>query len=288
MSLDIPSAPHAAVLLRQLALQITWDDEREAAVWCPLGDFFGSVPGWQPYRAFPQGVTDRGFYSDWFMPFSSRAELAISNDSPKPQTLTVTLTHRKLEKSAKDLLRFHAKWHRDAYLDKARREGRDIDWPLLMADNDAGPGRFVGVNMHILNRWKPPAPGNWWWGEGDEKFFVDGEKFPSSFGTGSEDYIGYAWAAEPPFPMFDSAFAAQPFVEQDSNGHTCVNRFHIADDIPFHNRFEAYIEKYHGNRWGDMGKGECLYAVVAYWYQKAGKGDRYKAVPMSERLVESQ
>lgn len=34
---------------------------------------------------------------------------------------------------------------------------------------------------------------DWWWGEGDEKFFVDGEKFPSSFGTGSEDYIGYAW-----------------------------------------------------------------------------------------------
>lgn len=38
---------------------------------------------------------------------------------------------------------------------------------------------------------------DWWWGEGDEKLFVDGEKFPSTFGTGSEDYVGYAWAAEP-------------------------------------------------------------------------------------------
>ena len=47
-----------------------------------------------------------------------------------------------------------------------------------------------------------------WWGEGDEKFFIDGEKYPSTVGTGSEDYIGYAWAANPPFVTFDSALAA--------------------------------------------------------------------------------
>ena len=32
-----------------------------------------------------------------------------------------------------------------------------------------------------------------WWGEGDEKIFVDGETFPSHFGTGSEDYYGYSF-----------------------------------------------------------------------------------------------
>ena len=53
---------------------------------------------------------------------------------------------------------------------------------------------------------------NWWWGEGDEKFYVDGERFPSTFGTGSEDYVGYAWSAEAPFPMFESPFASQPHV----------------------------------------------------------------------------
>ena len=50
-----------------------------------------------------------------------------------------------------------------------------------------GRGRFCGVMLHVWN----PLGG--WWGEGDEKFFVDGEKFPSTFGTGSEDYFGYAW-----------------------------------------------------------------------------------------------
>ena len=49
-----------------------------------------------------------------------------------------------------------------------------------------GSGRFVGVNLQIWN------PRGGWWGEGDEKFFVDGENFPSFYGTGSEDYFGYA------------------------------------------------------------------------------------------------
>ena len=50
-----------------------------------------------------------------------------------------------------------------------------------------GRGRFLGVMLHVWN------PRGGWWGEGDEKFFVDGEKFPSTIGTGSEDYFGYAW-----------------------------------------------------------------------------------------------
>jgi hypothetical protein len=288
MKFEEPSSPPDLVLLRQLVLQIMWDHEQNPAVWCPLGDFFGSVPGVQQYRTYPQGVTEGGFYSRWFMPFSSRAEIAIHNDSSKALRLRVTLTHRKLERSADGLLRFHAKWHRDAFLDKARTEGRDIDWPLLMADNNPGPGRYVGVNMHVVNRWPSPTPQNWWWGEGDEKFFVDGEKFPSSFGTGTEDYIGFSWAADPPFSLFDSPFAAQPFVELDSNGHTCLNRFHIADDVPFQKNFEAYIEKYHENRWGDNNERESNYSVVAYWYQKAGMADRYNSVAGDDGISESE
>ena len=53
------------------------------------------------------------------------------------------------------------------------------------------------------------------------------------FGTVTEDYKGYTWSAEPPFPTFDSPFASQPFTPLNGNGHTIVNRFHIADNIPF-------------------------------------------------------
>ena len=102
--------------------------------------------------------------------------------------------------------------------------------------------------------------------------FVDGESFPSTFGTGSEDYIGYAWAAEPPFPMFDSAFASQPFIELDANGHTSVNRFHICDNVPFMNSFEGFIEKYKGNHWN--ANNQCVYAATVYWYQGGAQAMR--------------
>ncbi|KAJ0377234.1 hypothetical protein COL26b_004423 [Colletotrichum chrysophilum] len=296
--LDLPeSHQETAQILRELVFQIIWDNDKTPSVWAPLGDFFGSVPGIQTYRSLTQGSTDGGgFYSHWFMPFSDRALLKITNDGKKEAKLFLTICHRPLEKSAKDMLRFHAKWHRDAFLERPISQGRDIDWPLLILDD--GPGRFCGVQMHVWNHWQEPkVPAkdwwygvggeksiDWWWGEGDEKFFVDGEKFPSTFGTGSEDYVGYAWAAEPPFPTFDSAYACQPYVELDANGHTSVCRFHVCDDVPFHKSFEAYIEKYKPNNWGPGN--DCLYAVVAYWYQRAGGSDAYESAPMKDRYVD--
>ncbi len=291
--LDLPAAPADRNLLRELALSITWDNESEPSVWSPLGDFFGTALGVNLYRALPLGMTEGGFYSHWYMPFAERAEIVLTNDGDTAREVSFTICHEALDQPANELLRFHAKWHRDAFLDEVQQHGRAIDWPMLLA---TGQGRFCGVHLHVWNHWSEPeeaAPSwwygrwdqkniDWWWGEGDEKFFVDGEKFPSTFGTGSEDYIGYAWAAEPPFPTFESAFACQPYIELDANGHTSVNRFQICDNVPFQKSFEASIEKYKPNRWGDSN--DCLYAVVAYWYQRAGEMDRYGAVPVAERL----
>jgi hypothetical protein len=158
----------------------------------------------------------------------------------------------------------------------ARADGRGLDWVFA---NMKGRGRFCGITLHVENTCEEPKQesetwwyGKWdkktidgWWGEGDEKFFVDGEKFPSTFGTGSEDYVGYAWSAEPPFSLFDSPFATQPFTPINGNGHTIVNRFHIADNVPFQNSFEGYLEKYKSNQWGE--KNVCLFDAVVYWYQ---------------------
>jgi hypothetical protein len=293
VALDLPEPPGDRRVLRELALQISWDDEPAPSVWAPLGDFFGSAPGRNYYRSLPLGATDGGFYSHWFMPFAERAAIAITNDGDEPRTLTWSFYHRQLARPARELLRFHAKWHRDAFLDRSIQQGREIDWPLLLVE---GQGRFCGIHLHVLNQWAPPAPPaddwwygrwdrksiDWWWGEGDEKFFVDGERFPSTFGTGSEDYVGYAWAAEPPFPTFESAYACQPFVAIDGNGHTSVSRFQICDDVPFQTGFEGYIEKYKPNKWGEGN--QCQYAVVAYWYQRPGGIDPYGSVPVEQRV----
>ena len=86
-----------------------------------------------------------------------------------------------------------------------------------------GRGRFVGVELHVWN------PRGGWWGEGDEKFYIDGEKFPSTFGTGSEDYFGYAWCNPTEFQNCYHNQTRNP----NNRGHISVNRWHITDNLPF-------------------------------------------------------
>ncbi|MBN1124003.1 MAG: DUF2961 domain-containing protein, partial [Sedimentisphaerales bacterium] len=143
-----------------------------------------------------------------------------------------------------------------------------------------GRGRFCGVNLHIWNPRGGQCPevawchGHYWWGEGDEKFFVDGEKFPSTFGTGTEDYFGYAWGSA---ELFENCFHNQT-ISMNNKGHISVNRFQIADNIPFQTSFEGAIEKYFPNHW------PTVYDSIVWWYQAPGQEDPYEAVPLEERL----
>jgi hypothetical protein len=262
--LDLPKdVEQQRTLLAQLTISITWDDETQPAVWSPLGDFFASAAGATSFSTLPVGLSKDGtFYCYWYMPFGKSAKIEIGNDSAQPVTIAWDVTHASLDKPLEQLGRFHAKWHRDAFL--PTRKDRKIDWTLVTTQ---GRGRFVGTQLHVWN------PRGGWWGEGDEKFFVDGEKFPSTFGTGSEDYFGYAWG--PNKLTFVQALHSEP-VNEDDHGHVSVNRWHIADNIPFQTSFEGSIEKYFPNS-------RTPYAAVAFWYLSPGGTDPYKAAPVSER-----
>lgn len=264
VKMDMPQGG-AIDLLRQVVLQIKWDGESEPSVWAPLGDFFGTAPGVNSYRSYPLGMGEDGWwYCNWYMPFGKSAEVELSNSGAGKQQLRVELAHAPLSVPLEQLARFHAKWHRDAFL-PAEPERR-IDWPLLKT---TGSGRFVGVMLHIWN------PRGGWWGEGDEKFFVDGEKFPSTFGTGSEDYFGYAWSSP---DLFQHAYHNQTHNDGNSRGHVSVNRWQIPDNVPFHSSFEGCIEKYYAN------ERPTLYASVAYWYLAPGGKDPYQPAPLSQRI----
>ena len=271
---DIPTDIVAQrALLRQLALRITWDNQSQPAVWSPLGDFFGTPAGALPFDSLPAGLGQDGYwYSYWYMPFGTRATLSIDNDGPTPLPMDWEITRAQLTQKPDNLLRFHAKWHRDAFLPRADREP---DWTLLATQ---GKGRFVGTQLHIFN-----ARGDWW-GEGDEKFFVDGEKFPSTFGTGSEDYFGYAWGNP---EIFFKPFHGQPYKEYDisefrcptrDGGHISNFRWHISDNVPFQTGFEGAIEKY------ILNERSTFYTAVAYWYLDLAGTDPYPIVPVSERV----
>ena len=225
-------------ILRELAISITWDDDKKPAVWSPLGDFFGTAAGENLFKTLMTGMTEKNYYVNWYMPYK-KAKIVVRNDGKEKRTLNFTIHTEKVKGDVDKLLRFHCKWQRDNFsgFDKESLfSDRWPDWPVLKVDGAAG--RFCGFQAHMWNpnhlwskecrekfarpmaegknfepggilhhQYKGVAGGNSWWGEGDEKFFVDGEKMPSTFGTGTEDYFGYAWGTA---EAFDSALQAQP------------------------------------------------------------------------------
>ena len=261
---DSPLTSADRDVLRAITIQIRWDGESSPSVWSPLGDFFGTAPGANVYRSLPCGYTEDGwFYANWFMPFTNSAEVKFLNEGTTDRKFKYEISSEEIHGDLTRYARFHAKWHRDEFL-PAEPE-RQIDWTLLKT---TGTGRFVGVMLHVWN------PRGGWWGEGDEKFFVDGEKFPSTFGTGSEDYFGYAWSSP---TLFQHAYHNQTHNDGNSKGHISVNRWHISDQVPFQKEFEGDIEKYFSN------DRPTRYAATVYWYLAPDGNDPYSAVPVAER-----
>ena len=261
---EIPSGVAAYDYLRSITLQIRWDGEESPSVWAPIGDFFGTAPGANPYHSLPLGLTEDGWwYCNWFMPFAKSADIRVHRDGVGEGKFEVQIGSHPLTGAA-GYARFHAKWHRDFALPSEPE--RQIDWPFLKT---AGAGRFVGVMLHVWN------PRGGWWGEGDEKFFVDGEKFPSTFGTGSEDYFGYAWCNP---ALFQNAYHNQTHNDGNNKGHVSVNRWHVPDSVPFAKSFEGCIEKYYANQ------RPTLYAATTYWYLAPDGKDPYTPLPLDQRV----
>jgi hypothetical protein len=259
---DVEGRQSQMAAARELVLRITWDGAEEPAVWCPLGDFAGTAPGFNPYKSLVTGMSETGGYALWYMPFAEGAAVELLNQGEVDRQLEVEIVHAPLGRPFEGLGHFHCKWHRDVH---ELPEDRWPDWVMLRTE---GRGRFCGVMLHVWD----PRPG--WWGEGDEKFFVDGEKYPSTFGTGSEDYFGYAWCHP---GLFQRPYHCQTMT-QNNQGHQSVLRWQIADNVPFHTSFEACIEKYHRTEeWGTQ------YACTACWYLSPDGVDPYGPAPVDQR-----
>jgi hypothetical protein len=257
------SAANLEKALRGLVVKIHFDDE--ACVESPVGDLFGSAPGINPFRTLPVGMAADGeLYCHWFMPFRSSALIELVNHTDQAVSLTGDLYLQDYTWTERSMY-FRAKWR--AQMDVPTRPM--IDWNYLAA---TGQGVFAGVAFAIDN------PVRDWWGEGDEKIYVDEEAFPSHFGTGTEDYYGYAWC----WPgLFTHAYHAQPRCDGPGNyGRTSVNRFHVLDRIPFTRSFKFDMELWHWNE-----KCKVNMAVVAYWYARPGSRDTFLRIRPEDTVL---
>lgn len=246
-------------MLTRMVMRIYWDYEGTPSVDVPMGDFFGTAPGVNPYKSLPLGMAEDGSaYCYWHMPYKRAIRVEFENQGEKTVRFDIKALLTRTDIPSDQIAYFHAKWHRD-YPNKT------FDWPFLECE---GRGRFCGAALNIWN----PVRG--WWGEGDEKFWVDGEAFPSTFGTGSEDYFGYAWCGT---ALFQHAFHNQTLCEGPGNGnYTSVNRWQIADNVPFQKSFLGTIENY-GN--------DKDYSCVTYWYAALDQKDSFEPVKVGDRPI---
>jgi hypothetical protein len=253
-----------------IILRMYWDGEAEPSVEAPIGDFFGQ--GWDesyPFSALPLAAgprEGRALVSYFPMPFASGARIEIENDATRAvDAFYYFVDYEELATLPAELGRFHA-WYNHALTEAL--PGGENEWSVLgpqgknttgernhlVADIE-GRGHYVGVNYYVDN----PSP--MWYGEGDDMFFVDGERWPPSLhGTGTEDYFNGSWS---PNVLFQHPYFGYARVNGSVGwlGRTHVYRFHVSDPVRFERSLRFSIEHGHDdNLTLDL-------STVAYWYQ---------------------
>jgi len=249
---------------RSLILRFYWDDEKAPSVEVPFGDFFcngwceRSIVNSMPIASLSAG----GMNSYWEMPFRKAARIEIENiGSNDIEQFFYQITYALTEVPS-DCAYFHAQWKRS---NPVAYKGVHT-----ILDGIKGQGHYVGTYM----AWQ--SNNNGWWGEGELKFFIDGdEEYPTICGTGIEDYFGGAWSfegANGKYETYSSPFLGfHQMIEPDgfarSQQRFGMYRWHIMDPI----RFEEEI-KITAQALGWRSEQRYLslqddVATVAYWYQ---------------------
>jgi hypothetical protein len=168
-------------------------------------------------------------------------------------------------------MHFHSTWRQ--YTDLATRGDKKMDGENAFDVNYVevkGQGVYVGDTLTLCNGAAA------WWGEGDEKIYVDGESFPSHFGTGTEDYYGYAWC-RPEF--FTAPFHAQPAGDGNlAGGYSTNSRYRSLDAIPFKKSLKFDMEVWH---WADT---KVNYAPTTLWYARPGATANVEPAPEDAAL----
>lgn len=255
---------------RNAILRMYWDGEENPSVQSPIGDFFGQ--GWgekYEYVSLPLAASPdsgKAIVSYFSMPFSNGARITVENDSDKPaKAFYFYIDYEEHASIPDDMGRFHAWWNREITVSE---DDIEDEWGLfgepakntsdlknyIFADIE-GRGHFAGINYFVHN------PGPIWYGEGDDMWAIDGEKWPFSLhGTGTEDFFNTAYG---PDKIYSHPYFGLAKVPNRGGwlGKTHCYRFFIEDPICFDKSLKASIEHGHANNLTlDL-------STVAYWYQ---------------------
>lgn len=264
-------APARDTALRQTILHILCDGAPWGQVQAPVGDFFGAGPGVNPYTSVPFSVAPDGAMTCRFiMPFKKSLHIVFDNRGDQEVKITGSVLTAPHEWNDETSMHFRARWrvnHDTVAAGDAVMGVQDL--PFVIG---RGQGIYVGTAVMLLNPSDIPHSGGSWWGEGDEKIFVDDDVRPSIFGTGSEDYFNYAWSA---VDLFTHPYCGQPRNDGPANRGFVVNyRWHVLDPIPFKHGLAFYMELFCHERTPGFS-----YARIGYHYARPGMMDDH--VPLT-------
>ncbi|AKU16514.1 glycoside hydrolase family 172 protein [Luteipulveratus mongoliensis] len=228
---------------RTLVLRAYWDGSDQPAIEVPLGDFFAN--GWGRFSQVTSSMVaanpNGGFNSYWPMPFQKGARLTIENLSPEQATVYYQVTY-EIGGDVEGSGYLHTQFRRSNPLPDKETH------PIVTGVE--GKGHYVGTYM----AWGVNSPG--WWGEGEIKFYLDGDRdqsdgaFPTICGTGTEDYFGGAWNFDVPgqgYTEFSTPYLGMPQVIRPDGLYHSQQRFgmyrwHVLDPIHFHQDLTVDIQ----------------------------------------------
>ena len=157
-----------------------------------------------------------------------------------------------------------------------------------------GKGQYVGTYI----AWG--VHNNGWWGEGEFKFFIDGDKeFPTICGTGTEDYFcgsydfdtrakNAAGVDEVNYTEFNTPYAGLHQVVRGDGHYEVMQRFgmyrwHITDPIRFEKDLRVTIQALGWRNDGRYLNLQDDIASVVFWYQSEPHGS-FPALPAKDQL----
>lgn len=265
---------------RHSILRIYWDGCEHPAVECPVGDFFAC--GWGKFAQVSSLAVcvnpGSAFNCYWAMPFRKKCRITLENIGVENVRLFYQINY-SLEEVADSAGYFHAQFRRANPVAYGE--------PYIIVDGIEGQGQYVGTYM----AWG--VNNNGWWGEGEIKFFMDGDgEFPTICGTGTEDYFCGSYNFENPatkqYQEFTTPYAGLPQVIRPDGLYVSQQRFglyrwHILDPIRFEKELRITIQALgwrSNNRYLPL---QDDIASVAYWYQ-AHPGKPFPPLPSRDQL----
>lgn len=267
---------------RYCILRIYWDNETEPSVECPVGDFFAM--GWGSYSHLSSLAIcvnpGSAFNCYWTMPFRKKCRITMENLGDADQMTLYYQIDYTLTDVPADAGYFHAQF---------RRTNPNVTSDYTIVDGIKGKGHYVGVYLAwgVFN--------NGWWGEGEIKFFIDGDtKFPTICGTGTEDYFcgsydfdtrkkNAAGVEEVNYTEFSTPYTGLHQVIRGDGHYAVMQRFgmyrwHIMDPVRFDKDLKVTIQDLGWRQGGRYLAQKSDIASVCYWYQGEPHA-KFPAVP---------